>query len=81
MRNFIQEKIEVPLLLSLLKSPSHAHILEVGCGQGIALPVLFNCCKPASLSGIDLDKTLIISAENYAREREESKLQFIMLTS
>ena len=40
-------------------------MLEVGCGRGIALPVLAQRLAPSVLTGLDIDATLV----SLARER------------
>ena len=39
-RNWRQGRLEVPLLLRSLKLPEAPRMLEVGCGQGVALAAL-----------------------------------------
>jgi protein-L-isoaspartate O-methyltransferase len=39
-RNTLQARIEVPLLIRALGLPRGGRVLEIGCGRGIALPVL-----------------------------------------
>src|SRR4051812_6316040 len=41
----------------------HARILEVGCGRGIALPVLWDRLEPDHLVGLDIDRALLDVAE------------------
>jgi SAM-dependent methyltransferase len=64
-RNGLQERIELPLLLRMLRLPRHARVLEVGCGRGVALPVLAERLEPVDLVGVDVDARLI----EHARER------------
>ena len=54
-RNGLQEAVEVPLLVRLLRLPTGGRLLEVGCGRGVALPVLAERLAPASVTGIDVD--------------------------
>jgi len=46
-------------LLRALRLPRHARVLEVGCGRGVALPVLAERLAPVDLVGIDVDARLI----------------------
>src|SRR6476661_6567304 len=58
-RNGLQERLEIPLLVRALRLPRGGRVLEVGCGRGIALPVLAERLRPASLVGMDVDGTLV----------------------
>jgi SAM-dependent methyltransferase len=58
-RNGLQERVELPLLLRALRLPTGGRVLELGCGRGVALPVLAERLAPAELVGIDMDAALI----------------------
>ena len=62
-RNGLQERVEIPLMLRALRLPRGGRVLEVGCGRGIALPVLSERLQPAELVGVDIDPGLIRAAE------------------
>lgn len=66
-RNDLQGRLELPLLLRALRVPRGGRVLEIGCGRGIALPVLAARLGPASLVGIDIDASLLALAERRAR--------------
>jgi ubiquinone/menaquinone biosynthesis C-methylase UbiE len=68
-RNLLQESIELPVLIALLRLPRGGRILEVGCGRGIALPVLARTLAPSHLVGIDIDAALLQSAAERAEKR------------
>jgi len=61
-RNAIQERFEVPTLARLLRLPAGGDLLEVGCGRGVALGPLAAACRPASLTGVDVNAALIAEA-------------------
>jgi ubiquinone/menaquinone biosynthesis C-methylase UbiE len=61
-RNTRQAALEVPLMVRALRLPSGGRILEVGCGRGIALPVLARLCRPARLVGLDVDPVFLEEA-------------------
>jgi SAM-dependent methyltransferase len=61
-RNGLQERIEIPLLLWALRLPRGGCVLEVGCGRGVALPVLAERLRPSSLVGVDVDGALVEAA-------------------
>lgn len=62
-RNGLQEWVEIPLLLRALRLPRGGRVLEVGCGRGIALPVLSERLDPAELVGVDIEGSLIAAAQ------------------
>jgi len=62
-RNFLQARLEIPALLRCIPIPARSRILEIGCGRGVALPVLARRCRPARLVGIDIDAALVERAE------------------
>jgi SAM-dependent methyltransferase len=61
-RNGLHAGIEVPLLLRALRLPTGGRVLEVGCGRGVALPVLAERLAPAALFGLDLNPMLLEAA-------------------
>lgn len=67
-RNSRQAQLEIPLLVRSLRLPSDARILEIGCGRGIALPVLDRLCSPRRLVGLDIDGELLVEAADNLRE-------------
>jgi len=67
-RNNRQAQLEIPLLVRSLKLPAEARVLEIGCGRGIALPVLDRLCSPRQLVGLDIDGELLVEAADNLRE-------------
>lgn len=61
-RNARQAQLEVPALVRALGLPTEVRMLEVGCGRGIALPVLAEMCRPQRLVGLDIDQRLLVKA-------------------
>jgi ubiquinone/menaquinone biosynthesis C-methylase UbiE len=61
-RNTRQAQLEVPLVVKALGLPEGGRILEVGCGRGIALPVIDQLCRPRRLVGLDIDEELLSKA-------------------
>jgi SAM-dependent methyltransferase len=66
-RNDLQSRFEIPLMLRLLEPPRGGRVLEIGCGRGIALPILTTLLAPSSLIGLDIDAELIAIAEERLR--------------
>jgi len=67
-RNSRQTQWEIPALVRALGIPTDVRILEVGCGRGIALPVLDRLCSPRRLVGLDIDEELLVEAADHLRE-------------
>jgi ubiquinone/menaquinone biosynthesis C-methylase UbiE len=67
-RNTRQAQWEIPALVWALGLPTEARILEVGCGRGVALPVLDRLCRPRRLVGLDIDEELLVEAADNLRE-------------
>jgi ubiquinone/menaquinone biosynthesis C-methylase UbiE len=67
-RNSRQSQLEIPAMVRALEIPSDSRILEVGCGRGIALPVLDRLCSPRRLVGLDIDPELLVEAAANLRE-------------
>ncbi len=61
-RNWRQEYIEIPVMLVALGIPRGGRVLEVGCGRGIALPLLARRLVPARLVRLDIDAALLSEA-------------------
>lgn len=76
-RNWGQEHFELPLMIRVLGLRRGARILEVGCGRGVALPVLERLLSPARLVGVDIDPALA----SIARERlqlDHSRIEVVV---
>jgi SAM-dependent methyltransferase len=67
-RNTRQAELEIPAMVRALRIPNDSRILEVGCGRGIALPVLERLCSPRRLVGLDVDPELLVEAAENLRE-------------
>jgi ubiquinone/menaquinone biosynthesis C-methylase UbiE len=65
-RNTRQTTIEVPLMVRALGLPTGGRVLEVGCGRGVAIPVLARLLRPSCLAGLDLDPALLDEARAQA---------------
>jgi SAM-dependent methyltransferase len=61
-RNGLQTLIEIPLMIRALRLPRRQRILEIGCGRGVALPVLDERLTPIELVGLDIDPALLAEA-------------------
>src|SRR5205085_5706623 len=62
--------LEIPTMIRALRLGRFARILEVGCGRGIALPVLAERLGPSQLVGLDIDRTLLNEAERHCARHE-----------
>lgn len=61
-RNSRQSQLEIPAMVRALGIPTGKRILEVGCGRGVALPVIDRLCSPRFLVGLDIDPELLVEA-------------------
>jgi ubiquinone/menaquinone biosynthesis C-methylase UbiE len=61
-RNTRQATIEIPLMVRALGLPIGGRVLEVGCGRGVALPVLARLLCPTRLSGLDIEPAFLAEA-------------------
>ena len=68
-RNFFQTHLEIPALVRAMRIGRGLRILEIGCGRGVALPVLARLCRPSRLVGIDIDPALVTLARERVHER------------
>jgi SAM-dependent methyltransferase len=66
-RNGLQALVEIPLMIRALRLPHRARVLEIGCGRGVALPVLDDRLDPVELIGIDVDGELLAEARERIR--------------
>jgi len=62
LRNVLHMRVEVPLLVRLLRLPAGCDVLETRCGAGLGLMALADNCRPASLTGVDIDEELLRQA-------------------
>ncbi|HYC31225.1 MAG TPA: class I SAM-dependent methyltransferase [Gemmatimonadales bacterium] len=67
-RNSRQASLEVPLMVRALGLPAGVRVLEVGCGRGIALPVLARLLRPTRLVGLDREVAFLEEAGEHLAE-------------
>ena len=67
-RNLLQTRVEIPMMVKALRLPAAVRVLEVGCGPGVALPVLHRMLRPLRLVGLDLDAELLERARSRMEE-------------
>ena len=62
-RNGLQAMVEIPLMIRALGLPRGGRVLEIGCGRGVALPVLYDRLEPDELVGLDVDVASLAEAQ------------------
>jgi ubiquinone/menaquinone biosynthesis C-methylase UbiE len=55
-------------MIRALGLPARGRVLEVGCGRGVALPVLSRLLRPSRLVGLDLNGGFLDAARSRLRE-------------
>ncbi len=63
-RNSRQGSLEIPLMVRALGLPMGGRVLEVGCGRGVALPVLARLLRPSRLVGLDPETEFLAEAQS-----------------
>jgi ubiquinone/menaquinone biosynthesis C-methylase UbiE len=61
LRDVLHEHVEIPVVVRLLGLPCGSDVLQVGCGTGVAFARLQRLLRPASLVGVDFDRTGLAS--------------------
>jgi ubiquinone/menaquinone biosynthesis C-methylase UbiE len=67
-RNARQGSLEIPLMARLLGLPVGGRVLEIGCGRGVALPVLDRLLRPSRLVGLDPEAGFLDEARSRLSE-------------
>ena len=68
-RNSLHTRFEIPALTRLLRLPTNCDVLETGCRVGLGLMTLAKTCKPASLTGVDIDRDALRQARRRCSAR------------
>ena len=77
-RNGLQALIEIPLMIRALRLPRRQRILEIGCGRGVALPVLDERLTPIELVGLDIDPCYHASDTMHGRRTALSEVARVL---
>ena len=61
---------DVQSFSKLVQLPQDASCVEVGCGDGYSLELIFDLFRPASLIGLDINEANIKKANTWIKEKE-----------
>lgn len=59
LRSFIQRRFEAQRLLNMASSRSAGHALEIGCGRGAGVDIIFDVFSAEKVDAFDLDPKMI----------------------
>ncbi len=77
-RSFVQHHFEAPLLLRMGGRLDGKKVLEIGCGRGVGIEVLFQRFGADHVTAIDLDPKMIERAKKRLTSCHEGKLRFLV---
>ena len=77
-RAFVQRFYEIPLLRKLGGRVDGGHVLEVGCGRGVGLPLLLREFGAKHVSGVDLDPQQLIRARRRLGDRYAGQIELYL---
>jgi len=80
-RALVQHFYEIPLLRKLGGSVEGGHVLELGCGRGIGLPLLLTEFGAAKVYGIDLDPQQVMRAQGRLQGRYEGRIHLAVASA
>ena len=73
-RALVQRFYEVPLLHRLGGSVSGGQVLEIGCGRGVALPLLLRHFNAEHVHGVDLDPQQVARARQHLARSHNDRI-------
>jgi ubiquinone/menaquinone biosynthesis C-methylase UbiE len=62
-RAYVQERYELPILMSMVRSKAFDSVLEIGCGNGNGTKLIRKYFNPRHITAIDLDEKMIQIAQ------------------
>lgn len=62
-RRMVQRFYEAPLLLGMARRLDGQRVLEIGCGQGYGMEIIFEKFGAGEVTGIDLDPAMVARAQ------------------
>jgi ubiquinone/menaquinone biosynthesis C-methylase UbiE len=69
LREFIQERYEIPILRKMTPKKSFYDALEIGCGNGNGTHLIKKYFNPAKIEAIDLDERMISIAQKRTSDK------------
>ena len=74
-RSFIQHRVEAPRLLSLGGRLDGKRVLEIGCGRGVGIEVIFQHFGANHVTAIDVDPQMVDLAKNRLSAYNQDRLE------
>lgn len=74
-RSFIQHRVEAPRLLSLGGRLDGKRVLEIGCGRGIGVEVIFRHFGASHVTALDVDPQMIALAKKRLSAYNQDRLE------
>lgn len=79
-RQWAQQKIEIPKMIQLGGRPAPGRMLEIGCGSGFGVRLILQNFEAKSVDAVDVDPKMVIkSKKRLYKEIKEKKAQVILL--
>src|SRR4051794_30157766 len=77
-RSFAQHRLEAPVLLSLGGRLDGKNVLEIGCGRGVGIEVIFERFGAGHVTAFDMDPRMVALARKRLKGYSEERLKLTL---